>query len=249
MSSTPDEASERRARAAAGVRRPGDDAQQERLRRLLMGVGFVVVVGAIVAGVIIFQGGGSGSTAQRTPPLPVSAASHGVTIGKAGAPVHVVVYEDFGDPVSRQLEEASRDYLHADASAGRVYVDYRPVASRNGYSRSALNAFATVLDVAGPRTALRLHDLLFDHQPAAGAAAPGDDQLVALATKAGARRAAVAGPIASSAQQQWVESADAAARKAGIRGLPTVLLDGKPLTGTSVVGLADRLETIIARKG
>jgi protein-disulfide isomerase len=130
-----------------------------------------------------------------------------------------------------------------------VYVDYRPVASRNGYSRSSLSAFASVLDVAGPKTALHLHDLLFDHQPAAGAPAPGEDQLVALAAKAGARRAAVAGPIGSSAQQQWLGAADAAARKAGIRSLPTVLLDGKPLTGKSVVQLADRLENIIARKG
>jgi protein-disulfide isomerase len=252
MSTTPDEASERRARAAASRRAPGhpgddEDLHQTRLQRLLMGVGSVALLGAMVAAAVIYSGGG-GTVGQHTPPAQVTATARGVAIGKSSAPVHVVVYEEFGSAASVRFEMGSRDYLRTDAGAGRVYVEYRPVASTGGSASRALNAFAVVLHSAGPKAAWRFHDLLFQQQATSPGAVPTAAQLVTLAVRAGATRADVGGPISSGQQQAWAERATTAASKAGVQQLPDVLVDGKPLRGP-VGEVLDRLETTIARQG
>jgi protein-disulfide isomerase len=245
-SDTPDASSERRRSMTALAQ--AQDAHQTRLQRLLMGFGFVVVIGAVIAGVIIFQGG-AGGTARIAPPLKVSEVGHGLALGKPSAPVHVVVYEDFRCPSCRQFEEGSRDYLRADAAGDKAYVEYRPVAVLGQYSTRALNAFVTVLDTAGPDVARRFHDLLFDRQPARSGPGLTNAQLVTLAVAAGARRGEVQGAIDSLAHKDWIASANADARKAGVRAILTVLVDGRPLQGSSIQQTVDTLETRIARKG
>lgn len=252
MSTTPDEASERRARATASRGAPGgrgddEDLHQTRLQRLLMGVGAVALLGAMIAAAVIYSGGG-GTVGQHTPPPPVAATIHGMAIGKPSAPVHVVVYEQFGSAACVRFEMGSRDYLRTDAGAGRVYVEYRPVASAGGSGARLLDAFAVVLRSAGPKVAWRFHDLLFQQQATTPGTAPTDGQLVALAVRAGAKRADVQGPISSGEQQAWANQATTAASKAGIHQQPTVLVDGKRLPGDTGQVL-DRLETIIARQG
>jgi hypothetical protein len=241
--SVPDEASERRARAASADG-PGGEGT-ERFRRLLIGVGFVVLLGAVVAAAIIFQSGGS-TTARRHPHLPVASTTHGVALGRQAAGVHVLVYEDFAGARSRRFEMATRDFLHADAASGRVYVEYRPVALGAPGAARAVNAFATVLDTAGPRAALRFHDRLFDRTNAG--TAPDAAALVGLAVHAGAHRTAVQQPIEAEQHRQWVQRADAAARRADVGRLPSVVVDGRPMVADDVIALADRLETTIARK-
>ena len=45
---------------------------------------------------------------------------------------------------------------------------------------------------------------------------------------------------------EFVEAADAAATEAGVEGTPTVLVNGKPLEGSSVSDMADNLEKIVS---
>ncbi len=245
-SNTPDEMSERR-RASAAHAQAEQDAG-ERFRSLLLGVGAVILIGAVVAGVIIFQGGGGGTVGVIRHPPKVTTTAHGIAVGRPAAPVHVVVYEDFLDRGSTRFEMGSRDYLHTDAAAGRVYVEYRPIARADQASTRALNAFAAVLDTAGPKAALKFHDLLFDQQSSGTAPAPAATQLVSLAVEAGARRAAAQGPVSSLGYQQWVDGADAAASKAHVRTTPSVLVGGTKLPGT-VDQVVDELETRIAKEG
>ena len=259
MSTTPDEASERRAQAAARARVAGQngpgrgagdeqDGPQDGLRKLLVGVGAVVLLGAMVAAAVIYSGGG-GTTGQHTPPLRLAATTHGLAIGKAAAPVHVVVYEDFLQPASAQLEMGSRDFLHTDAAAGRAYVEYRPVAPAGSAATRATNAFLTVLHVAGARAALRFHDLLFARQATSPGSVPDDAELVSLAVQAGARKAAVETPIAHRSHQGWVNRANAAASVHSMDRLPRVLVGGHVLSAPTQGAALDRLETVIARKG
>lgn len=255
MSTTPDEASELRARAAAGGtgrgtgRGPQDENQdgaQDGLRRLLLGIGVVVLLGAMVAAAVTYSGGG-GTVGQRTPPLRTTATPHGLAIGPSSAPVHVVVYEDLLQPGSVQLEMGSRDFLQTDAAAHRVYVEYRPVAPTSLAATRATNAFVTVLHASGPRSALRFHDLLSDRQATAGSP-PTDAELVSLAVRAGAPRSVVETPIEHRRYQGWVNRGNAAASAHGVAGLPRVLVDGHALRAPTLGSTLDRLETMIARR-
>jgi protein-disulfide isomerase len=241
---TPDEMSELRRTSAA--RSQADQEPDGRLRSLLMGVGAVVLIGAVVAGVIIFQGGGGGTVGPVRHPPRVTATSHGIAVGPASAPVHVVVHEDFGSAACARFEMGSRDYLRTDAAAGRVRVEYRPAAFGGPGSVRALHTFAAVLDTAGPTAAFRFHDLLFEREATEGQP-PAGDELVSLARKAGAREPAVRAAATSGTQGAWVAAADAAARHDGVRDVPTVLLDGRVLHG-SIDQLVDHLETRIAQE-
>ena len=128
-------------------------------------MGIVVFVIAIIAsGAIIFQSGRD-TTGDKSSKPKSAAGNYALAIGKKSAPVKVVIYEDYQCPFCRAFEMGSRDFLHADAAAGKVYVEYRPIAFLNDYSVRSLNAFAAVLDDAGPDAALKFHDLLFDNQP------------------------------------------------------------------------------------
>lgn len=238
---TPDQMSELR-RTSTARAQAGQDGE-DRLRTLLLGVAAVVLIGALVAAVIIFQGGGGGTVGPVDHPPKVAATAHGIAIGPQAAPVQVVVYEDFTDSGSARFEMASRDYLHTDAAAGLVHVEYRPVALTG--SDAPLAAFASVLDTAGPRAALRFHDLLFEHR-ATGAAPVADGQLASLAEKAGAKGSAVQTAIGSP-QQHWVAAADAAAAKDNVTRSPTVLVDGRRMPG-SIDQVVDHLETRIAQE-
>jgi protein-disulfide isomerase len=238
---TPDEMSElRRTSAAHAQAEKGGD----RLRTLLLGVAAVVLIGALLAAVIIFQGGGGGTVGPVDHPPRAAATAHGIAIGSADAPVHVVVYEDFTDSGSARFEMASRDYLHTDAAAGLVYVEYRPVALAG--NDAPLAAFASVLDTAGAKPALRFHDLLFQ-QRATGAGPVTDDELVSLAQKAGAKGSAVQAATGSGRHQPWVAEAAAAATKAGVTRTPSVLVDGSRMAGP-IDQVVDRLETRIAKE-
>ena len=239
---TPDEMSELRRHSTerAQARQDGE----ERMRSLLLGVAAVVLIGALVAAVIIFQGGGGGTVGVVKHPPRATATSHGVALGPTSAPVQVVVYEDFHDTASARFEMGSRDYLHTDAAAGRVHVEYRPLALSGADSARMVNAFADVLDVAGPGAAWRFHDLVFD-RTATGQPSPTDTQLIALAVRAGAKESAVRTGLSS--KRQRAHDADAAAARDGVRHAPTVLVDGSRMQGT-VDQVVDQLETRIAKE-
>ncbi|MDN4172632.1 thioredoxin domain-containing protein [Nocardioides sp. SOB77] len=239
--STKNRQQSRAERAATAIRE--QEARERRRRGLVVGavaglLGLVVLVGVLV------QGGRDTTGAAAAAPAGAT-GDYSLAIGDADAPHHVVVYEDFLCPFCGALEGETREDLERLAADGRVYVEYRPfdLLSRYGdYSARATNAFAAVLDVAGPRVAKDFHDLLFEQQPGESGPFPTDADLVDLAVEAGATEAEVRGPIEDGAFAQWVQNATDAASRAGVSGTPTVLVDGEQFTdGDTVEELADNL--------
>jgi protein-disulfide isomerase len=201
----------------------------------------------LVAGVLVLIVGGyflitnlGGSDKPTTPPAGAS-GSYGVVIGEPDAPKKVVVYEDFLCPFCGQLEKTVRDRLDAAVEAGDVSVEYRPLPFLeriSDYSPESANAFAVVLDAAGPDVAKAFHDLLFDNQPSEDGPFPSKDDLVDMAVEAGATEADVRPGIEDMAFQGWVDAAGEAASKAGVNSTPTVLIDGEPATGKTIDDIA-----------
>lgn len=231
-------AAERKARAAAIK---AEQERKEKQRRLLTIVG--VAVGLIVVVVVaIFLQTRAGDI-DETATAPKNATSdYGMLLGDAGADHEVVIYEDFLCPACKAFEDASADTLDAAVADGRATVEYRPLnfLSRFGdYSERTANAFAVVLDTAGPDVAKEFHDILYAEQPAEDADHPDNAWLIDRAVEAGADEAAVTDGINDLAFEGWVDNGVKAGTSAGVTGTPTVIVDGEAIDQTT---LADALQ-------
>ncbi len=211
-----------------------------RSRRLMLTLAVLGAVSTVVAALVIFSSGGGSSPQAQEPEAHVRASGQSLLVGRSDAPRKVVVFEDFGGVSSRDFEIGSRDFLRVEASQGKAQVEYRPYAESGAYSRQALRAWAAVLQESGAEKALRFHDELFDRQPSPAQARAGTE-LEAWAVDAGV----TAGLVSDALQQPddvFVARAGQAARSAGVRTAPTVVVDGTPVRGADGTDLADRLQ-------
>jgi len=233
-----------RTEKAAAIR--ADQVNKERNRKVALIVGILVVLSAIVAAGT-WYGGGSSSTADNSS-VEVTAGSGSVIVGDAAAPVKVVIYEDFLCPFCRQLEDSTRDFLRENAAKGKVQVEYRPInlLTDFDYSALALNTWAAVLQNASPQAALELHDLLFEKQPYEQTSDQVSlDDLKALVKEAGADTPEVSAALATH-NKAFFAAANQAMATERITGTPTVVVDGKVLSGMSVADLRDQIESAVA---
>lgn len=226
-----------RAERAAALRR--EQERRERRRRALM-VGGVVLALVLIVGVLYWISGLNDSD----PEVPAAGDSeYGVTVGEADAPHEVVIYEDFLCPFCGELEAATREDLTRLAADGEVYLEYRPFdLLGTDYSVAAANAFAVVLEEAGPEEAKEFHDLVFADQPEEAGPYPDADWLVDKAVEAGASEDDVRPAIEDQTSASWVEGATQEAEDSGVRRTPTIILDGEVFEdGRTVDQLAENL--------
>lgn len=208
---------------AAAMRVEAERARRAALVQRVAIVGAVLLV-VVVAAVLINATRGSDVDAPAA-----GESDYGLVVGDLAAPHEIVIYEDFLCPVCGVFEEAAGGMLSEVAADGDAVVDYRAVSflGRFGdYSADAVNALLVVQEASGDEVAKNFHDLLFADQPEESGPLPDDDWLVAKAVEAGADEAAVRPGIEDGARLADVEAATAQAEDAGVRGTPTVLLDG-----------------------
>jgi protein-disulfide isomerase len=242
MSSKSSPTSKSAARAAKAAELRAAQERAEKRRRLLMIGGVAALFLLIVGGAILVT-----VLSQKDVDAPAAGESkYGVTIGDSDAPHELVIYEDFVCPFCGELESQTHEKLADLADDGKVFVDYRPFDLLSGgvgdYPIRAANAFAVVLDTSGPEVAKAFHDLLYENQPSEQGPFPSDDDLVDLAVKAGAKESDVRDDIENLAMEDWVTEATRAAHDAHVTSTPTVVLDGKEVTGfSSVDDLADQI--------
>ncbi len=227
MSKKKNRTNDRAARAAAAL-----EVQQaaERRRRNLMVGGVVAVLLVVVLGGWLISRS-LDTTAEVD--APAAGSELGLTIGPGDSPNTVVVYEDFLCPFCGQFERASGDDLAELAADGKVQVEYRPfnLLSRFGdYSERSTGAFSIVLDRSGADVAKKFHDHLFENQPSESGPFPSDEDLIDLAVQAGADETDVADAIRAGEGADWVAHATQAAGDAGVKGTPTILLNGEVFT-------------------
>jgi protein-disulfide isomerase len=234
----------RTARAAA-IR--SAQARKERNRRIAIIAGVVVLLGAIVAGGAWYGSGAKdkASTASDQPPVAAGAAS--LTMGKADAPVKIVIYEDFLCPFCRELESSTRDFLRENAAKGKVLVEYQPInlLTRFPYSARALNAWAAVLKHKGPEAALELHDLLYENQPYEESSGQvSDGKIAGWVKQAGADTASVREAM-KKPDQAFFATAQQAMTTANVTSTPTVFINGQELPPTGVADMVSKIEAAV----
>ncbi|QIK77135.1 DsbA family protein [Nocardioides piscis] len=226
-------------RAARAKAERAERLRKEKQRRRLTygGVGLAL---ALVVGLAVWWVSNSFEIDETAAVPDGATSSYGLKVGEANAEREVVIYEDFICPACRSFEEAFDGTLETAVEDGTATVEYRVLnfLDRFGdYSERSANAFAVVLDAAGPEVAKEFHDILYAEQPpedyeeqsADDADYPDDAWLIEKAVEAGAEESAVADGIEDLAFADWVANGVKAASSEGIQGTPTVLVDGQAI--------------------
>jgi protein-disulfide isomerase len=237
---------------AAEIRKAQERRERRRQTLVVTAVGVVVLVLVVVIGYAVQAFKDTSGASSSAPTGAV--AGYAIPSGSDSAPVKVVVYEDFICPFCGQFEAASRTAFTKDIDAGKVQFQYHVLnfldrSSTTDYSKRAANAVAVVLDTSGPEVAKKLHDLLFENQPAEGSAGLSDSRLVDLAVQAGASRSEVTSGIKDLEFEQWVKNVTDKASKDGVNGTPTVVVDGRTVDFKTTGELVTKIEQAIAAGG
>lgn len=223
-----------RAKAAAEAKRRA----AKRKERLTYAAVVVVVLAVIGGGYLGIRA--LNDTSDTAAPPEGATDDYGLAVGPEDAEHEVVIYEDFLCPACQSLESQVNDQLSTAVEEGTVRVEYRPMdfLSRFGdYSMRSANAFAAVLETAGPEAAKQFHDALYADQPPESGPFPENDWLVEKAVAAGAPEDEVRPLIEDLGFEGWVADGTDAASQAGINQTPTVYVDGEQVTSQTMDGV------------
>ncbi len=208
-------------------------AAREKKRRLLWQLGAFVTVAVVVVIVTVAVLAGQGDSSKTVKGAPAGVSKQGgIFVGAEDAPVTLTMVEDFQCPVCREFETATKALLDKYAASDDVRLEYRPIAfldraSSTEYSSRALNA-AACFQAVEPEKWRDFHGLLFDNQPPEQSAGLSDDQLVALAVRAGATESDMTPCVKERRYQTWVESTtDVNTNAPGFEGTPMVEVNGE----------------------
>lgn len=158
----------------------------------------------------------------------------GVAAAPAGEPAQIVVYVDMLCPFCKRFEEQNGGQLEAWRDSGAANIEYRVVsflsaASTTNYSARAANAVAAVAETS-PESYTDYINLLFERQPAEGGAGLSDEELISLASEAGAGD--ISTQVNEGTFRPFAQFTDGLARVDNVRGTPSVYVDGQEWPGT-----------------
>lgn len=187
--------------------------------------------------------------------IPVGVDGTAGTTSGAGA-VAVAVYYDYMCPVCGDFEKVNAAPLDALMRAGDITVEYHPISildrlsQGTEFSTRSAQAAAYVAD-ADPAHFLAFHEAMFANQPAENSAGLSDEEIAALAVKAGVSQD-VADKIAAKGGKftTWVAAVTAQGTLDGVTGTPTVMINGtKTAADVDLLTAGPLEEAIRAAKG
>lgn len=215
-------------------------AREKRIRTIVM-ISVVGVVALVLIGIVGWTVLGARAKKQQ-PVAGVQIAEIGavqgstLVVGKKDAPVTLDVYQDYMCPYCGQFERANRADLQQLVDDGSARLVIHPLAfldaqsAGTNYSSRAANAAVTVAQYQ-PDKLLAYNAILYDRQPAEGSEGLSNEQLAELARAVGVDDATIQrfGADETTAFVAWLT--DAAFRNDGIKGTPTVKINGKIFGG------------------
>ncbi|MCM6777058.1 DsbA family protein [Nocardia sp. CDC159] len=198
----------------------------------------VAAVGIFVTGTKRDRDRAEQARAAAEAPPPVYTDHGTLRFGDPAATTVFTVTTDFACPSCRTFAQTSDATLAEFAKGRQVAIEYDPVAivdAKDGYSLRAANAAACV--AASAKTAWPTwYGLMFDRQPAKDATLT-DDQLVDLATQAGASAPEVGSCIRGQRYQQFVTAHTNSLIAAGLTHTPSVRIGDRVVENLTPDGL------------
>lgn len=227
-----------RAERAAAMKREREQATRKQ-RNVITVVIVAVVVALIALAAFAIHSVASEPAVVSVPKdvtpgngIVITGADVGGAATKSNA-AQVVVYEDFLCPVCKAFEDQNSATIAALLKTGDIEVEYRPVAyldsqSADKYSTRSANAALAVFDIAGPAAFVKMHAALYDQQPAEGGRGLSDSTLLSMAKAAGAK-SDISQRVRQVQYEGWLAEASNKAEDDGVKGTPTVTVDGETL--------------------
>jgi protein-disulfide isomerase len=197
-------------------------------------VGAVIVV-AVVVGVLVQRSRSETEQAQVTRPASAVGPNGGVSVGDANAPVTITEYGDYQCPVCARLHEAWGPTLDQLIVQGRVEFEFVGLAYLDQGTSESLRSAAAATCAADANSFLAYHDVLYRRQsPTENSGFLTDDRLRAFGRQAGFSDNAFTRCVDSGRYEGWVRKNTDAASSRGVRGTPTVLIDGNVVNNADV---------------
>jgi len=187
----------------------------------------VVVLLVVVGALVVWMN--NQATAPAASPASASIDSDTGAIRLGDGPDVLETYVDFMCPYCGHFEESWGDAISEEVAAGNLTLEIYPVAildrlsQGTAFSTRAANAMYCVAE-SDPDAAYPFLDLMFGNQPAESTPGLSDEDITALAERAGAGEAAEC--IASGAYNDFVAQTTKALPGGGT---PAVLLNGETL--------------------
>lgn len=218
-----------RARAARRVLQARRAAER---RRRTVTISAVVAALLLVAGLIGYGVYVNQQPDRITAPQRAVQDETGLKVGDG--PVTVELYVDFLCPACREYERQAAPVLKRYLDDGRITLIYHPLnildrLSTTNYSTRAGAAAAVAADEGKLR---EYAEALFAKQPPEGGAGLTDDELIEIGRSVGLTSDSFARAVKSDKYHEWVAYVTAKADERGIRGTPTVLVNGEPIEST-----------------
>jgi protein-disulfide isomerase len=232
-------------RRQAELARARDARAQRRVTRagVLAGVLLVLVTGAGIGVQVARVSGDDGPSPQA-----VSVAD-GVQFGRDGARVTIEVYEDTQCKVCVTFEQQTDPQLQSWMKSSTARVKYYVVAFQDSGSTTKYSSrgAAALYCAADAGVFQQYHSLVFGQQPTA--AGLSDDQLVALGPQAGIPAGAAQNTfsdcVTSKKYADFVSKISDSADQGGILAVPTVLVDGHPVSDVSLAGVTAAVDSAL----
>jgi protein-disulfide isomerase len=149
----------------------------------------------------------------------------GLVVGESGPLLEV--FEDYVCPFCARFEATTGRQLREAAQAGQYRLVVHPIAFLTEDSPRAANASACVYQHADVATWIAFHEGLYAQQDPSERVGQFDTPvLLRLADETGAGSPAVTRCIEQGTYEQWVGALTQQAFDRGVRGTPTIALDG-----------------------
>jgi len=142
----------------------------------------------------------------------------GPPLGNPEAPITIVEFSDFTCPFCQALRPELERFVRDHENRVKLYYKPFPIA---GHPR-AKEAALTAEWARDEGFFWKMHDLLFEHSHALS-----DDDLASYASMAGGNPEDLAAALAQSRDEARIAASQAEARAAGLRGTPTLYLNGR----------------------
>ena len=211
--------------------------------------GAIIVAGVVIAGAVLYVGGGFKNRAPNggaTPPPAVitgSLADDDPSLGDPNAPVTFVEFGDFQCPFcNRFFREAEAQIIERYVKTGKVRFVYRDFAFLGAESNAAAEA-AECADEQGKFWPYhdRLYNFIWDsyfgkNQNGENVGAFSAANLERFASETGLDAGSFRECTSSRRYQAEVEKDTADGRAAGVSGTPTAFINGKILVGALPFG-------------
>lgn len=233
--------------APQGARRASRQLARRRQgshRSLVALTALVVLLLAVLTGVGVWQANRSEDAA-----VPAAAGADPTGLPAGTGAVTVEIYLDFLCPACREFDRTARPVLDRYLDEGTITVVYHPIAilDQQTSTRFSTRAAAAAGCAADAGAVDGFVAAMMAVQPPEGGAGLSDDQISQIGAQAGAGEG-FGQCVSDGTYRAWAGQSTDAAFERGVRGTPTVFIQGELLEPRTVEAMIEAIESAAAEQ-